>query len=225
MSADGRDDHMGKASEMTGINVVARCFALALAAAVAAPGAAVAQQTAEGDLSAGEIAARFERQKSRVEDGLGQARSLGSERGLRVVSEGVSFQDEEVAATPEGSSVPSGYVVFDEGDVVDVKIRFDFDSAALRDDQKPRLTTMCDVMRDADVDLFRVIGHTDSVGPTDYNERLSLLRAEEVRRYLVEQCGIDADRLQAVGVGEAFPLDPASPQADENRRVEFQALS
>ena len=31
--------------------------------------------------------------------------------------------------------------------------------------------------------------------------------------------------LQAVGMGESAPIDPANPDSDANRRVEFQALS
>ena len=33
------------------------------------------------------------------------------------------------------------------------------------------------------------------------------------------------DKLLAEGVGEAFPVDPADPKADVNRRVEFQVGS
>jgi len=108
---------------------------------------------------------------------------------------------------------------------VNIQISFDFDSAALRTDQKPKLTTLCTVMQKVDVNLFRIVGHTDASGAADYNERLSLLRAQEVKRFLVSDCGIAETRLEAVGVGEAFPLDKADPRGDVNRRVEFQALS
>ena len=80
-------------------------------------------------------------------------------------------------------------------------------------------------MQNVDVEMFRIVGHTDAAGSASYNERLSLLRAEEVKRHLVSDCGIAETRLQAVGVGEQFPLDKDDPRADVNRRVEFQALS
>jgi OOP family OmpA-OmpF porin len=51
------------------------------------------------------------------------------------------------------------------------------------------------------------------------------LRAEEVKRRLVSDCGIEATRLQAMGLGERFLYDEADPKAAENRRVEFQAMS
>jgi outer membrane protein OmpA-like peptidoglycan-associated protein len=108
---------------------------------------------------------------------------------------------------------------------VNVRIEFGFDSAALEDAQKPRLARLCNVMKAADIKLFRIIGHTDASGSEDYNERLSRLRAEEVQRFFVRDCGIDAGRLEAVGLGERFPLEDADPGSELNRRVEFQALS
>ncbi len=108
---------------------------------------------------------------------------------------------------------------------VNVRIEFDFDSAALTDEQKPKLQQLCNVMKDADIQLFRIVGHTDSSGSDAYNERLSLLRAKEVQRYFINDCGLSADRLEAVGLGERFILDGSDPKSDQNRRVEFQALS
>ena len=108
---------------------------------------------------------------------------------------------------------------------VNIRIEFAFDSAALDDVQKPKLQKLCNVMQASDINLFRIIGHTDAKGSDDYNERLSRLRAEEVQRFFINDCGIDAARLEAVGLGERFLLEDATPDSDENRRVEFQALS
>jgi outer membrane protein OmpA-like peptidoglycan-associated protein len=108
---------------------------------------------------------------------------------------------------------------------VNVRIEFAFDSAALDEAQKPKLAKLCNVMKASDIQLFRIIGHTDASGTDDYNERLSRLRAEEVQRFFVKDCGIDAGRLEAVGVGERFLLEGTDPDSDQNRRVEFQALS
>ena len=72
---------------------------------------------------------------------------------------------------------------------------------------------------------MRIVGHTDASGPWGYNQKLSELRAQEVMRFFVDSCGIPADKLQAVGVGEQFPFDDKNPRAGVNRRVEFQAIS
>ena len=108
---------------------------------------------------------------------------------------------------------------------VNVRISFDYDSATIKADQLAVVEQMCRVMKGSDIKLFRIMGHTDSAGTDAYNENLSLLRAEEVKRRLVSDCGIDATRLEAMGLGERFLADPADPKAAENRRVEFQALS
>ncbi len=108
---------------------------------------------------------------------------------------------------------------------VNIAIRFAFDSASIAPDQRPALERMCSAMRQSDVGLFRIVGHTDAKGSDSYNETLSKLRAEEVRRWLVQDCGITASRLEALGMGKRFLANPADPAAAENRRVEFQALS
>ena len=48
-------------------------------------------------------------------------------------------------------------------------------------------------------------GHTDSVGPADYNLRLSDARANSVREALIER-GVDSSRLEAIGYGESKPI-------------------
>lgn len=64
-------------------------------------------------------------------------------------------------------------------------------------------------------------GHTDSTGPEEINQALSLRRADAVKDYLISQ-GVDSRSLEASGKGEAFPVaanDTAS-QRQQNRRVE-----
>ncbi|MHC9236934.1 OmpA family protein [Pseudooceanicola sp. 502str34] len=108
---------------------------------------------------------------------------------------------------------------------VNLHIEFGFDSAAISDDQKPKLKTVCMALQAADIGKVRIVGHTDSSGSEAYNERLSVLRAKEVARNLIEGCGLPASRLETVGMGERFPYNADDPRAEENRRVEFQALS
>ncbi|MGK7294879.1 MAG: OmpA family protein [Candidatus Wenzhouxiangella sp. M2_3B_020] len=73
---------------------------------------------------------------------------------------------------------------------------------------------------------IRIEGHTDSTGPADLNLRLSRQRAEAVRDALVE-LGIDRARINAVGMGEDFPIatnETAEGRA-RNRRVDVILLS
>jgi outer membrane protein OmpA-like peptidoglycan-associated protein len=68
----------------------------------------------------------------------------------------------------------------------------------------------------------RIEGHTDSSGNRNANQVLSQRRAEAVRRALIEE-GVDGGRLEALGMGQDFPV--ASNDTPEgrarNRRVEI----
>jgi len=128
-------------------------------------------------------------------------------------------------ATLAAVAGPAEVAQFSEELTIDVNVRFAYDSAALLPDQMPRLAQMCRVMQRAEVNLFEISGHTDAAGSEEYNSRLSLQRAQEVARYMINDCGIDASRIRIVGKGESVLKNPADPQSAENRRVEFQALS
>jgi outer membrane protein OmpA-like peptidoglycan-associated protein len=68
-------------------------------------------------------------------------------------------------------------------------------------------------------------GHTDSIGSSEYNLQLSLLRAESVQNFLVGN-SLPADRVTAIGYGETSaeaPNDSATGR-QQNRRVEVVIL-
>lgn len=209
------------------------------------PGAGFAQDLSEEELLKLFLAQR-DAYKAAVEGNTSQTRGLTlvTADDVQIATE-VKKDDAATADTTTGSTTTTEVATADQtatetqvtenqnatlvkmpADLgVNVRIEFAFDSAALDDAQKPKLQTLCNVMKASDINLFRIIGHTDASGTDDYNERLSRLRAEEVQRFFVNDCGIDASRLEAVGLGERFLLDGAAPDSEENRRVEFQALS
>ncbi len=78
-----------------------------------------------------------------------------------------------------------------------------------------------EVRRRPDADI-QVVGHTDTLGRIEANDKLSLQRAERVKAYLVAQ-GIAALRVRAAGRGEREPRVPTGDGVDEprNRRVEI----
>ncbi|MDB4989627.1 MAG: putative internalin [Myxococcaceae bacterium] len=71
----------------------------------------------------------------------------------------------------------------------------------------------------------RIEGHTDDVGSTASNEKLSQRRAESVMKYLIKE-GIDPSRLEAKGWGEERPLvkNDSAENKQINRRVEFHIV-
>ena len=191
-------------------------FVVGLSMSAALLGSVPALANDGSQLSAEEIGDIFKKQKTR---GLVLAPSTTTtETAATPTATETAPAATTVAATPE-------YTQLGADETIAVQIKFDFDSAALRADQKAKLGNLCAAMQSADVGLFRIIGHTDASGSASYNERLSLLRAQEVKRHMVSECGIAEGKLEAIGVGEEFPSNKANPRADENRRVEFQALS
>lgn len=67
-----------------------------------------------------------------------------------------------------------------------------------------------------------VTGHTDRVAPSDYNDRLSLQRAQAVRQLFVGR-GLAPDSVFAAGRGEREPMVATADDVREakNRRVEI----
>ena len=186
-----------------------------------------------------EMLERFNSQKTIMDAAteLGSTRSLAT-RGLSIVPLGdadaapVTVTNEAIqtpapadAVAPLDPNKPIVAARFEPDLAVDVRIVFEFDSAAIPNSQTAALDQVCRVMTLAnEIELFRIIGHTDASGSDEYNKRLSTLRAQEVGRYLAN-CGIDPSRLDIVGYGEQFLATPDDPDAAGNRRVEFQALS
>ncbi|GAB6192280.1 OmpA family protein [Desulfocastanea catecholica] len=119
---------------------------------------------------------------------------------------------------------PKGVVVDERGCwAAEDKLLFDFDKAVIKKDYYPVLDET-KVIFDAYPEMtVQIDGHTDSVGTDAYNQKLSERRANAVMKYLVNEVGISADRLTAVGHGEAKPAYPNDTPENraKNRRVEF----
>jgi OOP family OmpA-OmpF porin len=81
------------------------------------------------------------------------------------------------------------------------------------------------VITQNEVKKLLIAGHTDSTHGEDYNLRLSLARANSVKKYLVSK-GISEDALTTQGFGKRKPMASNATEAGrrENRRVEFFIL-
>jgi OmpA-OmpF porin, OOP family len=76
-----------------------------------------------------------------------------------------------------------------------------------------------------DIILFEVQGHADPTTEGLYAEKISLKRANAVKKYLASQ-GVDPERLEARGYAGKLPLTSSKNASDraKNRRIEFQVL-
>jgi outer membrane protein OmpA-like peptidoglycan-associated protein len=124
---------------------------------------------------------------------------------------------------PTSGQPPSGQPAASS---VDLTVPFAFDSAELTQQGTAALAALGAALKDPALAgaKFRLAGHTDGRGTDAYNQALSERRAEAARRYLVEQSGVDAARLSAIGYGRRQLYDPANPAAASNRRVQVIRL-
>ena len=83
-------------------------------------------------------------------------------------------------------------------------IFYDFDKATLRPESSTALDSLVDLLKQNAHITIELSAHTDYKGSDQYNERLSLQRAESVVRYLIQH-GIASDRLTPKGYGEGKP--------------------
>ena len=105
---------------------------------------------------------------------------------------------------------------------VELDVKFDFDKSKVKEDSYSDIQNLADFMNQYPQTSTTVEGHTDSVGTDAYNQKLSERRANAVRDVLVNQYGVGAERVDAVGYGESRPVaDNATEEGRAiNRRVE-----
>ena len=150
-------------------------------------------------------------------DGIGDTRDLepNTPKGTLVNNTGVTIPTGPAGSRAGGASsvmAANGYLpsIFFElnSDVIDKKYHETLASIAL-------------VMK-ANPDLkFELNGNCDIRANVDYNIKLGLRRAENVKKHLVDRYGIDAARLQTVSLGKNSPI---TQEHRMNRRVDFRVL-
>jgi OmpA-OmpF porin, OOP family len=105
---------------------------------------------------------------------------------------------------------------------ITLKIEFDFDKADIKPKYHDQIKQVSDFMTTYPETTAVIEGHTDNVGTADYNEKLSLRRAESVRQYLVDKLGISPARLKSVGYGFNKPIadNGTAEGRAKNRRID-----
>jgi OOP family OmpA-OmpF porin len=105
---------------------------------------------------------------------------------------------------------------------ITLDVEFDTGKAIVKDEYRNEIKKVADFMKTYPNTTAVIEGHTDNVDTVEYNQKLSETRANSVRQYLIDNFGIKASRLTAVGYGETKPI--ASNKTEEgrqkNRRVQ-----
>lgn len=102
------------------------------------------------------------------------------------------------------------------------EVSFDFDSARIKPTFYTPLNKIADIMQRYPRTQIVIVGHTDNVGPEQYNLQLSLRRANAVADYLIMR-GVAKSRLGTEGHGEMEPIAGNATEEGraQNRRVEI----
>lgn len=138
--------------------------------------------------------------------------------------DGVPDDSDACPTTPAGATVDAKGCVVGAKIVLD-NIRFDKGSAELTAAAMAMLDEAAKGLNGQAEIVVEVAGHTDAQGRADYNLMLSLLRAENVRRYLIDK-GVSRYRLFVEGYGETRPVAPNDTEEGraQNRRVDLDQL-
>ncbi|MFL6450045.1 MAG: OmpA family protein [Bryobacteraceae bacterium] len=118
----------------------------------------------------------------------------------------------ETRRTPNGMIISLPNSVF----------RFDFDRADLSPHNRELLSRIAGILLVSKGYGLSVFGYTDDVGSAEYNQQLSLRRANAVKDYLI-QAGMDPGIINVKGYGKTSPLieNTSDDGRSKNRRVEI----
>lgn len=104
-------------------------------------------------------------------------------------------------------------------------VNFDFNKAILRPDSEPVLNQVLALFTHDPTYSAEIGGHTDNIGNSAYNRKLSAARADAVKDWLIAH-GVTASRLSTAGYGDTRPLVPNTSDENRarNRRVELKRI-
>ena len=110
-------------------------------------------------------------------------------------------------------------------------IYYEFDKWDILPDAEKDLTILLDLMNEYEDMVIELSSHTDSQGPTPYNEDLSQKRAQSATDWLIDK-GVNSERIVPKGYGESVILNRCvngvrCPDEEHmfNRRTEFKIIA
>jgi OOP family OmpA-OmpF porin len=102
---------------------------------------------------------------------------------------------------------------------------FDFDKSTLKPEAMAKLDDLVSKTKGINLEVIIAVGHTDSVGSDEYNQKLSIRRSEAVKAYLVSK-GVEPNRVYTEGKGEKQPVadNKTAEGRAKNRRTEIEVV-
>ena len=104
-------------------------------------------------------------------------------------------------------------------------VLFDFDKSDIKPEGRSKLDDLAGKMKTINLEVVIAIGHTDAIGTDAYNQKLSVRRAEAVKKYLSSK-GVEGNRIYTEGKGEKQPVasNKTAEGRAKNRRTEIEVI-
>lgn len=163
-----------------------------------------------------------EAERARAEAQAAQQRAQAAQRQMEELrrrrEQELDRMREALSRIAPTRRTPLGMVV----EMANDSFKFDFDQATLRPENRETLSRIAGVLLASSGYRLFVYGHTDDIGTDEYNQQLSLRRAQAVADYLIK-AGVPADIMTTKGFGKSSPrVKGTTPEArQQNRRVEI----
>lgn len=136
-------------------------------------------------------------------------------------NDGISDRLDKCPNTEAGAKVNSAGCMEKEAVEITLNINFPASKATIDSQYSKELEKVALFLKTYPDTVAEIEGHSDSNGNRDWNVKLSQMRADAVKKYLVEEHGVSANRLTAKGYGPDKPIATNDTAAGRraNRRV------
>lgn len=181
----------------------------------------VAREVGEVNQKADSLATDMERTQQRVLQNEVRIGQVDQE-----AQAGKAAAQEALNRAADAERAAKGKLIY-QVTLTDDQVKFPFGQAVMKDEARISIDQAIAALKNENKGVFvEIEGHTDAVGPSEFNRRLGEERALAVRNYLHEQHGIALNRLEVISYGESQPLSDNKSRASraENRRVVIKVL-
>jgi outer membrane protein OmpA-like peptidoglycan-associated protein len=146
-------------------------------------------------------------------------------KGQRYEEFEVDFQSENIKTEPKLKQVN---LIEDKEDIIrgnELIIYFDFNLAKIEAKEITKLNSLVKMIHSSSIVM--IVGHTDQVGTIEYNEHLSIKRAEAVKDWLIQNTQVKSTQIDLKFKGESELLNNGTNTNERalNRRVTVKVVS
>lgn len=196
------------------ILVLLVCLSVALLAPACATKKSLKKEVNRIDEEMNTLGTSVEENQTRLKEHDSQLASLSTE------------SREALERAQSAEKLAQGKLIY-EIKLADDSVKFPFNKAEISPEMREILDNLITQLKTQNENVYiEIQGFTDAVGPTEYNYKLGLERAETVRRYLAEN-GIPLHRISTISYGEERPVAENTSRTgrSKNRRVVIQVLA